>query len=274
MNWLRRRQPGWGNKLLIDSHAHIDLAEFNKDRDQVMARARERGLGAVINVGLDAESSRKSLEMAKKYEDVFVAVGFHPHEAARMKEGDLKSLADLSGDSRVVAIGEIGLDFYRNLSPRPSQLEVFKKQLDLAVELGLPVVVHCRQAHKEVYDILSGWVKNTPANSKRGVIHCFSGDIDMARRYIELGFYISIAGSVTYPSAGELVEVARELPLDRLLLETDAPFLAPQAHRGKRNEPAYVALTAEKVAQVRQVPTEVVADAAAQNTIELFRLPI
>jgi TatD DNase family protein len=191
-----------------------------------------------------------------------------------MKEGDLKSLADLTKDSLVVAIGEIGLDFYRNLSPRPSQLEVFQKQLDLAGELDLPVVVHCRQAHEEVYDILNGWVKAAPAGSRRGVIHCFSGDIGMARRYIELGFYISLAGSVTYPSAGELVEVARELPLDRLLLETDAPFLAPQAHRGKRNEPAYIALTAEKVAQVRQVSTGVVADAAARNTIGLFRLPI
>jgi TatD DNase family protein len=260
--------------LLIDSHAHIDLAEFNKDRDQVMARAREQGVRAVINVGLDAESSRKSLKMAQKYEDVFVAVGCHPHEASKMKEGDLKFLADLTRDSRVVAIGEIGLDFYRNLSPRESQLDVFEKQLDLAVELGLPVVVHCRQAHKEVYDILSGWVKNTPGNYKRGVIHCFSGGVDMARRYLELGFYISIAGSVTYPSAGELVGVARGLPLDRLLLETDAPFLAPQAHRGKRNEPAYVALTAEKVADIRQVPAAVVADAAARNTIELFRLPI
>jgi len=260
--------------LLIDSHAHIDLPEFNQDRDRVLARARERGVRAVINVGLDAESSRKSLEMAGKYDDVFVAVGFHPHEAARMKEGDLKSLADLTRDWRVVAIGEIGLDFYRNLSPRKSQLEVFQKQLDLAGELGLPVVVHCRQAHEEVFDILSNWVKAAPADSRRGVIHCFSGDIAMARRYIELGFYISLAGSVTYPSAGELVEVARELPLDRLVLETDAPFLAPQAHRGKRNEPAYIALTAEKVAQVRQVSTEVVADGAARNTIELFRLPL
>jgi len=261
--------------LLIDSHAHIDLPEFNKDRDQVLARARQQGVRAVINVGLDAESSRKSLEMAKKYDDVFVAVGFHPHEAARMKEGDLKSLAELTEDSRVVAIGEIGLDFYRNLSPRPRQLEVFKKQLDLASELSLPVVVHCRQAHKEVFDILNAWVKATPAdNDRRGVIHCFSADIGMARRYIELGFYISLAGSVTYPSAGELVGVAREVPLDRLLLETDCPFLAPQAHRGKRNEPAYIALTAEKVAGVRHVPVEVVAEAAAKNTIELFRLPI
>jgi len=231
--------------LLIDSHAHIDLPEFNKDRDQVLDRARRQGVRAVINIGLDAESSRKALAMVKKYDDVFQAVGFHPHEAARMKEGDLESLAELTEDARVVAIGEIGLDFYRNLSPRKSQLEAFQKQLDLAGELGLPVVVHCRQAHEEVFDILKAWVKAAPAGSKRGVIHCFSGDIEMARRYIELGFYISLAGSVTYPSAGELVEVARELPLGCLLLETDAPFLAPQAHRGKRNEPSYVVLRRE-----------------------------
>jgi TatD DNase family protein len=260
--------------LLIDSHVHIDLPEFNKDRDQVLERARRRGVEAVINVGLDAESSRKALAMAKKYDDVFVAVGFHPHEAAKMKEGDLKSLAELTQDSRVVAIGEIGLDFYRNLSPRSRQLEVFQKQLDLASELSLPVVVHCRQAHKEVYDILSAWAKATPENNRQGVIHCFSGDIAMARRYIELGFYISLAGSVTYPSAGELVGVAREVPLDRLLLETDCPFLAPQAYRGKRNEPAYVVHTAEKVAEIRQMPVEAVAGAAARNTIDLFRLAL
>jgi TatD DNase family protein len=259
--------------LLIDSHAHIDLPEFDKDRDQVMARARERGVRAVVNMGLDAALSLKALAVAKKYDDVFAAVGCHPHEASKMREGDLESLAELTEDSRVVAIGEIGLDFYRNLSPRESQLEAFKKQLDLAAELGLPVAVHCRQAHEEVYNILSGWVKANPG-SRRGVIHCFSGDIEMARRYIELGFYISLAGSVTYPSAREMIEVAREVPLERLLLETDAPFLTPQAHRGKRNEPAYVALTAEKVAGIRRAPVEVVADSAARNTIELFRLPI
>lgn len=260
--------------MLIDSHAHIDLPEFNKDRDQVLERARRRGVAAVINVGLDAESSRQALAMAKKYDDIFVAVGFHPHEASKMKEGDLDSLAELTEDARVVAIGEIGLDFYRNLSPREAQLEAFKKQLELAVELKLPVVVHCRQAHREVYDILSDWVKANPADNRRGVIHCFSGDIDMARRYIELGFYISLAGSVTYPSAGELVGVAREVPLERLLLETDAPFLAPQARRGKRNEPAYMVHTAEKVAEIRGAPVAAVAEAATSNTIELFRLPV
>jgi len=262
--------------MLIDSHAHIDLATFDIDREQVFARARQGGIRAIINVGLDAESSRASLEMTKQYDDVFSTVGFHPHEASKMKDGDLKTLAELAQDDRVVAVGEIGLDFYRNLSARKSQEQAFKKQLDLAVELGLPVVVHCRNAHREVYKILSGWVKSTlsAGRLRRGVIHCFSGDIELAQRYIEIGFYISLAGSVTYPSAGELVQVAREIPLDRLLLETDAPFLAPQAYRGKRNEPAYVALIAEKVAQVREVPREKVAEEAAKNTISLFRLPI
>jgi TatD DNase family protein len=262
--------------MLIDSHAHIDLPNFDKDREQVFARARQGGVRAVVNIGLDLESSRASLEMARQYDDVFSTVGFHPHEASELKDDDLKVLAEMAKDEKVVAVGEIGLDFYRNLSPRKSQEEAFRKQLDLAVELGLPVVVHCRQAHKEVFNILSGWVRATlsAGRLRRGVIHCFSGDIELAQRYIEIGFYISLAGSVTYPSAGELVQVAREIPLDRLLLETDAPFLAPQAYRGKRNEPAYIALIAEKVAQVREVPREVVAGAATKNTISLFRLPI
>jgi TatD DNase family protein len=263
--------------MLIDSHAHINLDAFDRDREQVFARARQGGVRAIINVGLDLESSRASLEMAKQYDDVFSTVGFHPHEADKMKDEDLKVLAELAKDERVVAVGEIGLDFYRDLSARKSQTEAFKKQLDLAVELGLPVVVHCRDAHREVYKILSAWVKATLSvvgRLRRGVIHCFSGDIEMAKQYIDIGFYISLAGSLTYPSAGELVQVAREIPLDRLLLETDAPFLAPQAYRGKRNEPAYVALIAEKVAQVRGVRREVVAEAAAKNTINLFKLPI
>jgi TatD DNase family protein len=262
--------------MLIDSHAHIDLATFDKDREQVFARARQGGVRAIINVGLDAESSRASLKLAKQYDDVFSTVGFHPHEADKMQDDDLKALAELAKDERVVAVGEIGLDFYRNLSARKSQTEAFEKQLELSIELGLPVVVHCRNAHREVFKILSAWVKSTLSvgRLRRGVIHCFSGDIEMAQQYLEIGFYISLAGSVTYPSAGELVQVAREIPLDRLLLETDAPFLAPQAYRGKRNEPAYVALIAEKVAQVRGVRREVVAEAAAKNTISLFKLPI
>lgn len=262
--------------MLIDSHAHIDLATFDRDREQVFARARQGGVRVVINIGLGLESSRASLKLAKKYGDVFSTVGFHPHDASEMKDEDLKTLAELAQDESVVAVGETGLDFYRNLSSRQSQIEAFKKQLDLAIELSLPVVVHCRQAHKEVFNILGDWVRSTLSvgRLRRGVIHCFSGDIELAQRYIDIGFYISLAGSVTYPSAWGLLQVAKDMPLDRLLLETDAPFLAPQAYRGKRNEPAYVALIAEKVAQVRGVRRGVVAEAAAKNTIELFRLPI
>jgi TatD DNase family protein len=262
--------------MLIDSHAHIDLSNFDRDREQVFVRARQGGIRAIINIGLDAESSRASLALARQHEDVFGTVGFHPHEADKMTDDDLKTLAELAKDEKVVAVGEIGLDFYRNLSSRQSQTAAFKKQLDLAIELGLPVVVHSRNAHREVYKILSGWVQATlsAGRLRRGVLHCFSGDIEMAQQYLEIGFYISLAGSVTYPSAGELLQVAREIPLNRLLLETDAPFLAPQAYRGKRNEPAYVALIAEKVAQARGVPRGVVAEATAQNTIELFKLPI
>ncbi len=262
--------------MLIDSHAHIDLATFDKDREQVLDRARRGGIGAIINIGLDARSSRASLEMTRKNDDIFSTVGFHPHEASRMKDADLKTLAQLAEDDKVVAVGEIGLDFYRNLSPRRSQEQAFRAQLDLAAELGLPVVVHCRQAHKETLAILSAWVESTLSlgRLRRGVIHCFSGDIEMAQRYIEIGFYISLAGSVSYPSAGELAQVAREIPLDRLLVETDAPFLAPQAYRGKHNEPAYVALIAEKIAQLRGVPRETVAEATTRNAIELFHLPI
>ena len=262
--------------MLIDSHAHIDLATFDNDREQVFTRARQGGVRVVINIGLGLKSSRASLKLAKKYDDVFSTVGFHPHDASEMKDEDLNTLAELAQDEKVVAVGEMGLDFYRNLSSRQSQIEAFKKQLDLAVELSLPVVVHCRQAHKEVFNILSDWVRSTlsAGRLRRGVIHCFSGDIELAQRYMDIGFYISLAGSVTYPSAGELLQVAKDMPLERLLLETDAPFLAPQAYRGKRNEPAYVALIAEKVAQVREVRREVVAEATAKNTIELFRLPI
>jgi TatD DNase family protein len=262
--------------MLIDSHAHIDLPNFDRDREQVLARARRGGIRAIINIGLNVASSRASLKLAKQNDDIFSTVGFHPHEASRLKDRDLAALAKIAQDEKVVAVGEIGLDFFRNLSERKVQEEAFRKQLDLAVELGLPVVVHCREAHREVFDILSTWVKATlsAGRLRRGVIHCFSGDIELARQYIDIGFYISLAGSVTYPAAAELVQVARQMPLNRLLLETDAPFLPPQAYRGKRNEPAFVTLTAEKIAQVRQVPRDEIANAAAKNTIELFQLPI
>lgn len=263
--------------MLIDSHAHLDLPAFNGDRDQVLTRARKQGVSTIINVGVNLESSRASLHIAQRYPDIFTAVGFHPNRASEMREGDLSLLAELAGNSKVVAIGEIGLDFYRKSSPRQRQLEVFQQQLDLAAELGLPVVIHCRNAHKEALDIIAPWTKSISRSAGYsrglGVMHCFSGNVMLAQRYIKLGFLISLPGSITYPSARDKVEVAQELTLDKLLVETDSPFLAPQLHRGQRNEPSYVSLVVNKIAEVRQVPAETVAQATAQNAIDLFHLP-
>lgn len=260
--------------MIIDSHAHIDLPVFGEDREQVIARAREQGVSGIINVGLNLESSQASLKLAQHYPDIFAAVGFHPNQASGMMDGDLKSLAELAEDSRVVAIGEIGLDFYRKSSPRQRQLEVFQEQLDLAAELGLPVIIHCRQAHKEVINILTHWAKSvSTSGSEQGVIHCFSGELELAQHYIKLGFLVSLAGSVTYPSALDLVKVARELPLEGFLVETDSPFLAPQLYRGRRNEPSYIPLVVNRIAQIREISAELIAQATAQNAIRLFRLP-
>jgi len=191
-----------------------------------------------------------------------------------MRDSDLGKLAELAKDSRVVAIGEIGLDFYRKSSSHQRQLEVFQKQLSLAAELELPVIIHCRQAHKEVLDVLTRWAKTAPpSGSERGVIHCFSGDLELVQRYFELGFLVSLPGSVTYPSAHAQVKVARELPLDRLLVETDSPFLTPQLHRGRRNEPSYIPLIVNRIAQVKEISAELVAQATTKNAMRLFRLP-
>jgi len=262
---------------MIDSHAHIDFPAFNDDREEVLARARQQGVEAIITVGIDVPSSRVSLQIAQQHPGVFTAIGFHPHQASALQEGDLSQLAELADDSKVVAIGEIGLDFFRRLSPHQHQVEAFQQQLDLAAELGLPVIIHCRNAHKEVLDILSRWVESispSASNNRRlGVIHCFSGDARLAERYMELGFLISLPGSVTYPSARDKVAVARQIPLDKLLVETDSPFLAPQIHRGKRNEPSYIPLIVAKIAQIKEVPAETVAQATAENTVRLFNLP-
>lgn len=258
--------------LLVDSHAHIDARIYNKDRDQVIARATEAGVRFIINAGLDLESSTASLKLAQQYAGVFVAIGFHPHNAAKMKDGDLDKLAQLSQESEVVAIGEIGLDFYRNLSPREAQIEAFEQQLELAQRVNLPVIIHCRNAQDEVFAILSQWARRQRGNPL-GVLHCFSGDRELAERYIALGFFISFAGPVTYPSSSA-AEIACDIPLDNLLIETDCPFLAPVPHRGKRNEPAFLPLVAERIGQIRGLSLEEVAENTAQNTLRLFRLPV
>ncbi len=257
--------------MLVDSHAHIDASVFDQDRGQVVARASEAGVVAIVNAGFNLQSGRASLELARRYPNVFVAVGFHPHNAAKMKDGDIEELAELARQPKVVAVGEIGLDFYRNLSPQQMQLEVFKHQLELAGRLDLPVIIHSRNASEEVVAILNAWAGDR-TKKPLGVIHCFDGDRQLARKYMEIGFFLSVAGPVTYASSG-IADVARYIPLDRLLIETDCPYLTPIPYRGRRNEPAYVRLVAERIAQVRGMSPDALGAHTTRNAIELFRLP-
>ncbi len=257
--------------MLVDSHAHIGEPRFDMDRDKVMERAREAGVSLVIDVGSDLESSKKAIGLTQRYGEVYAVIGFHPHNASKMMNGDLERLAELTQQPKVVAIGEIGLDFYRNLSPRDTQIEAFKRQLQLTEKLGLPVVIHSRDAQQEVLGILTDWAERSEQDKPLGVLHCFSGDTDLAERYIEMGFLISIAGPVTYRNS-HAVEIARAIPLEKLVVETDCPYLAPYPYRGRRNEPSYLSFTVEKIGQIRDIPSDVVAEHTARNAIQLFRL--
>jgi len=257
--------------LLVDSHAHLDFSQFDRDRAQVLERAWATGLVAIVNAGADLRSSRAGVELSQKQARVFASVGFHPHDAKDLTADALAELESLARSPKVVAIGEIGLDFYRDLSPRPIQRKAFEAQLALASRLGKPVIVHDRDAHSEVMAILREWARGVP-QSEKGVLHCFSGNIEMAQEAVEMGFLISIAGPVTYPNSRKLPEIAAALPLKKLLIETDCPYLTPHPHRGKRNEPAYVTLVAEAVALHRGIPVAEVARATAANTARLFGL--
>ncbi len=256
--------------MLIDTHAHLDFSEFDADRQEVLARAQETGVEIIVNAGAGLEASQAGVALAECYSQVYAAVGIHPHEAKTLNDGVLAELRALAQHPKVVAIGEIGLDYYRDLSPRPVQRQAFQQQLTLAREAGKPIIVHDREAHQDVMDILRQWVQE--GHQPVGVMHCFSGDLAMARRAIEMGFYISIAGPVTFTNARRLPELVRALPLERLVIETDCPYLTPHPHRGKRNEPAYVRLVAEAIAQIKGIPLEQVARTTTANAQALFGL--
>ncbi len=256
--------------MLIDTHAHLIDKAYNRDLEDVLHRAKEAGVEAIINVGFTLSYARKAVALAAAYPRLFAAVGIHPHDAAQTPKDYLDILKKLAAKPQVVALGEMGLDFYRNLSPPPVQERVFREQLQLAREVGLPVIVHDRDAHQRVVEIL----KEERAGDTGGVLHCFSGGLSMAQECFALGFYISIAGPVTYKKAGELQEVAAACPRDRLLLETDCPYLTPHPYRGKRNEPAHVALVCRQVAKLRGETPEEVARYTGENAIKLFGLPL
>ena len=247
---------------LVDSHCHIDMAQFDADRDAVVARAREAGVETMLIVGgVDEESGHQRALRVADGLGLPASAGVHPHEARLATEAVYDELKGLAREKRLVAIGEIGLDFHYDHSPRDAQREAFRCQVRLARDVGLPVIVHTREADDETAALL----EEEGARETGGVIHCFTGGADLARRALALGFFISFSGIVAFPRATEIQEVARTMPLDRLLIETDAPFLAPPPHRGKRNEPAFVVEVARKVAALRGITAEDVGRAARAN---------
>lgn len=250
--------------MFVDSHAHLDDPAFAADLEAVLARAREAGVERIVTIGTDVASSRRASEIAAGREEVWFAAGVHPHEADR--PGPVEELEEIVRRPRGVAIGEIGLDYYKNYSSVGNQRALFETQLGLAARLGLPVSIHCREAHEDAIAILRG-------AGVRGVIHCFSGTAKDAEEYLALGFHLSIAGPVTYPNAVRLREVVRGIPLERLMIETDCPLLAPQPQRGRRNEPAYVQYAAWEIAGVLGKAREEVAAATSRNARAVFGIP-
>ncbi|MGC8874827.1 MAG: TatD family hydrolase [Chloroflexia bacterium] len=250
----------------FDTHTHLNTEAFAADLSEVLARARSAGVDRMLVVGFDLPSSRAAVALARE-PGLYAAVGIQPHYAGETGVQELEMLRSLASSPGVVALGEIGLDYYRDRAPRPAQRELFRRQLDLARELGLPVVIHARDALGDLLEEL----RRAGAGS-RGVMHCFSGTPQEARAFLELGLCLSIAGPVTYPRATRLAEVVRLVPRDRLLLETDCPWLPPQRHRGTRNEPAYLVEIAEQVAALRGEPVEELARATTQNARALFHV--
>ena len=254
--------------MTIDTHAHIDMEDYDDDRHEVVQRALESGVQYIINIGCDIESCHRSVELTERYEFIYAAAGIHPHDVKSINGTTYDELRSLLAHPKVIALGEIGLDFYKNYSPRDVQLTHFRKQVELARELDKPLIIHSRDAKDDTTGILSDYYEDP--NGKAGIFHCFSGDQEMADRALAMGFYISFSGVVTFKNAEALRAVAKTIPADRLFAETDCPYLSPVPMRGKRNEPAYVNHTAEKLAEIRGVSIEDLERTTALNFFELF----
>jgi TatD DNase family protein len=260
---------------LIDTHCHLDFEAFNDDRKEVLSRAFESGVERVLNPGIDLESSRAAVTLADTYPQIFASVGIHPNYAQGWDEQALDELRDLASHPKVVAIGEIGLDYYRDYAPHDLQRSIFRRQLELAAELDLPVVIHNRQATTDVLSILTAWHaefigSHSPLQTRPGVLHSFSETGSAAQKALSMDFFMGITGPVTFNNAEELRQTVAQLPLDHLLIETDAPFLTPQPKRGKRNEPAFVRFVAEKISGIHNLPFETVAARTSANADRLF----
>ena len=253
----------------IDTHAHLDIPPLVEDQPGAISRAEKVGVRQVITIGIDLASSKRNIELSKQFPQVYTAVGIHPHDAKGASDEAYKELLELAGIQKVVAWGEIGLDFVKEYSPRDIQRKVFCQQIQMARQVDLPVIIHDRGAHVETVEILREETKGTLS----GVMHCFSGNVKVAKQVLDLGFFISVTGIVTFPKAEVVKDVVRYVPLERLLIETDSPFLSPVPYRGKPNEPARVVHVAEEISRIKELPLEEVARCTSANARDLFRLP-
>ncbi len=251
--------------MLIDTHAHLDLYSNVQKIDSVINESRLNGVQNIITIGDGLKSCLKNISLAEKYSELYTAVGIHPHNSKYLNWKILNSLSEFCHHHKVVAVGETGLDFYRNHSPHKQQEQSFRLHLELSIIHNLPVIIHDRDAHQTTLKILKKF-------KGKGVMHCFSGDIKMAKELIEMGFYISFAGPLTFNKAEKTREVARNIPLDRILLETDSPYLAPHPYRGKENQPAFVKIIAKKLAEIHNLSLEEIANITSKNAVELFNL--
>jgi TatD DNase family protein len=254
--------------MLIDSHSHLEMPDFIKDLEEVIQRAEASGVRYIFTVGTEKKDWKRTLEIVNSHPSIYAILGVHPHNVKEIDHETYPTLRQLCRQEKVKAYGEIGLDFFRNLSPQDVQLKRFREQIGLAKELRLPIVVHDREAHHETLEVL----KSEKAEECGGIIHCFSGDYEMAKACMDLGFFISVPGSITYKNSEDYRETIKRIPLESLLIETDAPFLTPVPFRGKRNEPSYVRYTAQKVAEIKKVPFEKVAEVTTENALRVYRL--
>ncbi|SFM42485.1 TatD family hydrolase [Salibacterium qingdaonense] len=254
--------------MLFDTHVHLNIDDFQDDLQETIDRAKEVGVEKMNVVGFDHETIKKAMELIDTYDFMYASIGWHPVDAVDMTDRDLEWIEELSAHPKVVAIGETGLDYHWDKSPADVQKEAFRKQIALAKKVNLPLVIHDREAHQDIVDIL----KEENAAETGGIMHCFGGDQAIAKQALDMDFHISFGGPVTFKNAQLPKDVAKEIPMDRLLVETDCPFLAPHPNRGKRNEPAYVKLVAEKIAELKEIPLEELAEKTTGNAEKLFRI--
>jgi len=252
--------------MLFDTHAHLEDEKFEADVDEVIERAKDKGVSLILNVGYNLSHARMSVALAEKFDNIYAAVGLHPHDAKDAEKGLWDELYKLADHPKVVALGEMGLDYYWDNSPRDIQRDVFRHQIGMAKDLQMPIIIHDRDAHQDVLTI----VKEERASEVGGVFHAYSGSWEMAKEVLDLGFYISIGGPVTFKNARKILEVVEKVPLDSLLIETDCPYLTPHPYRGKRNEPGFVKLVAEKIAEIKKVSFEEVAVKTKTNGMKVF----